>query len=267
MNPEPTASGKLPQTATEAHDCLNRGNQQFSEWVASECKQSDFESQTGLVAPDSVSQQSPFGIVVGCSDARFPLRAALGQRTNSLFEVRVAGNVLADECLGSIDYALHHLPSVKALVVLGHTHCGAVTAAVGAFQKPATINAHGLSVGLRAIVQRLLGPVIQSSAALGSVAAELAAGKATNQQLIETAIYVHAATAAHDLLAQVKQAGRTDVAVLHGVFDLQDYLIRAPRVTAEKNNALQAGLSPAPQATEELEQLALATASSIVGRA
>ena len=50
-------------------------------------------------------KQAPFAVVVGCSDARVPTEMIFGQGFNDLFVIRVAGNVLGDVCLGSIDFA------------------------------------------------------------------------------------------------------------------------------------------------------------------
>ncbi len=75
--------------------------------------------------------QTPFALVLGCSDARAPIERIFDQSLNDLFVIRVAGNVLGVECLGSIDYAVSQLgASLRLLVVLGHTTCGAVGAAV-----------------------------------------------------------------------------------------------------------------------------------------
>src|SRR5262249_41371742 len=82
-------------------------------------------------------RQTPFALMLGCSDARAPVEVIFDQGCNALFVVRVAGNVLGVECLGSIAYAVRHLRhSLHALVVLGHSGCGAVTAAVDAYLNP-----------------------------------------------------------------------------------------------------------------------------------
>src|SRR5262249_5108503 len=81
--------------------------------------------------------QSPFALVLGCSDARVPIESVFDQSFNDLFVVRIAGNVLGTECVGSFDYAVRHLGGgLKAVVVLGHTGCGAVTAAVDTYLNP-----------------------------------------------------------------------------------------------------------------------------------
>ena len=84
--------------------------------------------------------QTPFALVLGCSDARVPIELIFDQSPNDLFVIRVAGNVLGVECLGSIDYAVSHLgKSLKLVVVLGHSTCGAVTAAVDSYSRPKTM--------------------------------------------------------------------------------------------------------------------------------
>lgn len=75
-----------------------------------------------------VSEQHPKAIILSCSDSRVPPEIIFDQGLGDLFVVRVAGNVLNTENLGSIDYALEHL-HVKEIIVLGHSRCGAVTAA------------------------------------------------------------------------------------------------------------------------------------------
>ena len=88
-------------------------------------------------------KQSPFALILGCSDAREPAEILLGQGFDDLFTVRVAGNVLGDECVGSVIYALDKFApkgnssapgSLKLILVIGHRNCGAVHAAVEAHE-------------------------------------------------------------------------------------------------------------------------------------
>jgi carbonic anhydrase len=72
--------------------------------------------------------QHPFAIIVSCSDSRVPPEIVFDQGLGDLFVLRVAGNVINDESLGSIEYAVDHL-GVRLIVVLGHQRCGAVKAA------------------------------------------------------------------------------------------------------------------------------------------
>ena len=75
------------------------------------------------------SGQHPHAEILSCSDSRVPPEVVFDQGLGDLFIVRVAGNVVADVELGSLEYGAAHL-HVPLLVVLGHQHCGAVTAAV-----------------------------------------------------------------------------------------------------------------------------------------
>ena len=72
--------------------------------------------------------QHPFAVVVGCSDSRVPPELVFDEGLGDLFVIRVAGNVIDDHALGSIEYAVDHL-AVRLVVVLGHQRCGAVKAA------------------------------------------------------------------------------------------------------------------------------------------
>jgi carbonic anhydrase len=76
------------------------------------------------------SGQYPFATILGCSDSRVPPEVIFDQGIGDLFIVRVAGNVISPEVLGSLEYAALHLHT-KAFVVLGHEDCGAVKAALG----------------------------------------------------------------------------------------------------------------------------------------
>ncbi len=73
--------------------------------------------------------QNPFAIVLGCSDSRVPVEVVFDEIPGNVFVVRIAGNYLTDDGLGSIEYSVAVLKS-KLLLVLGHSSCGAVSAAV-----------------------------------------------------------------------------------------------------------------------------------------
>lgn len=73
--------------------------------------------------------QRPFAVILGCADSRVPPEVLFDQGIGDLFVVRVAGNVAGIDQIASIEYAVDHLAS-PLVVVLGHSHCGAVTAAV-----------------------------------------------------------------------------------------------------------------------------------------
>src|SRR5437762_13276363 len=110
--------------AYEALGRLREGNRRF---VADQSTSiSHHERRRSLV-----NGQEPFATVLGCSDSRVPTELVFDQGFGDLFVVRVAGNVIADDVVGSIAYAALHLRT-PLFVVLGHAGCGAVTAAVDA---------------------------------------------------------------------------------------------------------------------------------------
>ena len=74
--------------------------------------------------------QKPYAVIVSCSDSRVIPEAIFSSGIGDLFVIRVAGNVVDNFQLGSIEYAVEHL-GCRLVVVLGHTCCGAVSAALG----------------------------------------------------------------------------------------------------------------------------------------
>lgn len=73
--------------------------------------------------------QKPFAVVLGCADSRVPPELLFDQGLGDLFVIRVAGNIVDDAILGTIEYAVEHL-GTKLIIVLGHEKCGAISAAV-----------------------------------------------------------------------------------------------------------------------------------------
>ncbi|MDE7244150.1 MAG: carbonic anhydrase [Oscillospiraceae bacterium] len=73
--------------------------------------------------------QNPYAVIVTCSDSRVIPEAIFSAGIGDLFVIRIAGNVMDGHQLGSIEYAAEHL-GCSLVVVLGHTHCGAVDAAM-----------------------------------------------------------------------------------------------------------------------------------------
>ena len=84
--------------------------------------------------------QHPIAIVLGCSDSRVPPEVIFDHGLGDLFVIRVAGNVIDDVVLGSIEYAVGEF-GVSLVMVLGHERCGAVIAAVKHLKVPGHISA------------------------------------------------------------------------------------------------------------------------------
>lgn len=109
-------------TADAAQARLMDGNKRF---VAG---QSLHPNQTRQDRESVAKSQAPFAVILSCSDSRVPPELVFDAGLGSLFVIRVAGNVVDDVTLGSIEYAVEHL-GVPLVMVLGHERCGAVTAA------------------------------------------------------------------------------------------------------------------------------------------
>ena len=71
--------------------------------------------------------QNPYAVIVSCSDSRVTPTTVFNAGLGELFDIRLAGNVVDDDALGSIEYAVEHL-NTPLIVVMGHQSCGAVTA-------------------------------------------------------------------------------------------------------------------------------------------
>jgi carbonic anhydrase len=73
--------------------------------------------------------QTPFAVILGCSDSRVPAEIVFDQGLGDLFVIRVAGNIVAPSQIGSVEFAVSQFDT-RLVVVLGHTQCGAICATV-----------------------------------------------------------------------------------------------------------------------------------------
>jgi carbonic anhydrase len=87
------------------------------------------------------SGQAPFAVVIGCSDSRVPVETVFDQPPGNLFVARLAGNIVSDFCIASAEYAIEALQSML-VVVLGHSRCGAVRAAIDTIETGAEFPGH-----------------------------------------------------------------------------------------------------------------------------
>ena len=110
-------------TGKEALQRLLEGNRRY---VGSRQTHPDQEPDRRLALR---AGQHPFAVVLGCADSRVPPEVIFDQGLGDLFVIRVAGNVLDDMILGSMEYAEIHL-NTPLIMVLGHSNCGAVEATV-----------------------------------------------------------------------------------------------------------------------------------------
>ena len=104
-----------------AVEMLKEGNQRFLD-------KNELDRDLHLQVSQTSSGQFPYAVVLSCIDSRVPVELVLDQGVGDIFSARVAGNIINEDILGSIEYACGVAGS-KAILVLGHTKCGAVTAA------------------------------------------------------------------------------------------------------------------------------------------
>jgi carbonic anhydrase len=102
-------------------EILKEGNQRF---VASKMANRDLLDQVN----DTASGQYPFATILSCIDSRVSAELIFDQGVGDIFSARVAGNIVNEDLLGSIEFACK-LAGTKVLVILGHTACGAVKGA------------------------------------------------------------------------------------------------------------------------------------------
>jgi len=105
-------------------EMLKKGNENFTKLEKNHGDISSF-----VRTKTSRDGQTPYAVIVTCSDSRVPPEHVFSAGIGELFVIRTAGNVIGDFELGSIEYAVGHL-GVKVVIVLGHNHCGAVSAAM-----------------------------------------------------------------------------------------------------------------------------------------
>jgi carbonic anhydrase len=134
-------------SAAQALERLREGNRRF---VADE---PHTHTQT-LPSPgrraDLVAGQEPFAVILGCSDSRVPAELVFDQGFGDLFVIRVAGNIVAPSQIGSVEFAAARF-GTRLVVVMGHSHCGAVIATLEELQG----RGNHRSGNLRSIVNRV----------------------------------------------------------------------------------------------------------------
>jgi carbonic anhydrase len=137
--------------ANEALDRLRKGNERFVSGVRS---LDSLLSQAHR--PDLAQGQNPFAVVVGCSDSRVPVEIVFDQGLGDLFVIRVAGNIVAPSQIGSVEFAADRF-GTRLVIVLGHTGCGAIQAALEQLQE----STQSRSRNLQSIVNRIR-PAVES---------------------------------------------------------------------------------------------------------
>ena len=140
------AEGIPCATPQACWDLLAKGNQN---WVAGRLQH---PNSTVARREEVKDHQSPFAVILSCSDSRVPPEVVFDRGVGDLFVIRVAGNVLDKYAIGSIQYAVSIKKYVKLVVVLGHQRCGAVEAAVqkAKLPEPLATLVHALQPAVKA---------------------------------------------------------------------------------------------------------------------
>jgi carbonic anhydrase len=155
---------------------------------------------------DLAQSQSPFAIIVSCSDSRVPPEILFDQGVGDLFVIRSAGQVVTEVGLGSIEYAVEHL-GVNLIMVLGHERCGAVKATLAGGEAPGSIGS----------IVKIIKP---------------AADKAKEQggDILNNAIQLNVKMVAEKIAASpvIRHAlGEGKLKVVKGVYDLDEGMVKS----------------------------------------
>lgn len=182
---------------TKALDRLLEGNQRFVEG------RSQLHSMT-TYGVEVAAGQSPFAVVLGCSDSRVPVETIFDQEPGKIFVIRVAGNIVNDDGLGSIEYAVD-LFKAPLVLVLGHSGCGAVAAAIQQVERGTHFPGH---------IARLVSTIAPAAASTRHLpdAYDAAIAENVRRNVVEL-------TSRSPLLAEA--AGSGNVAIAGAVYDLK----------------------------------------------
>jgi carbonic anhydrase len=264
FDPAKAAYYQTPQTSEEACRLLVQGNGNFAEMTdarrtAKTRRVIPFDPRAfGWGVGNGLAPvQSPFAAVLGCADARVPTEMVFSKGCNELFVVRVAGNVLGQECLGSLRYAVSHFPStLKLVVVLAHAQCSAVSEAVNVYLEPRRYLDIATDYSIRSIVDQILVAVRVAAMSMEQLYGVGVIRKPEcRAALLEAAVALNAAWSAYCL----RQEFRTrcpDLGVVFGTYDLVSRRVGLPLSPPGELTEEEQGLFAPPEDVEQFRQLA-----------
>ena len=180
-----------PMSSDSAVQQLLDGNRRFA---ANQL--TSIEHDLSILKAHTVDKQEPFAAVLACADSRVPVELVFDQTIGHIFVTRVAGNIVTPEIIASLEYAVAVL-GIRALMVLGHTNCGAVKAAMKADDVPGQISS----------LYPPLRPAVSASG--GDVAKAIDANARMQAELLRTSSTV---------IRDAMKAGKLEVVA--GVYDL-----------------------------------------------
>ncbi len=155
----------------EAFQRLKEGNQRFLSGVSARDTLASQARRQQLV-----SGQKPFAVILACADSRIPPEVLFDQGLGDLFVVRIAGNIAASSQIGSLEYAVTQLRT-HLIVVMGHTGCGAIAAAVEQILDPSWQTSPHLQKVIDYIRPSLAGEIPEDLLQDGPALAEYATRK------------------------------------------------------------------------------------------
>lgn len=230
-----------PTDAASARTRLEQGNRAFVELTDGDEQPTRVIHLTpadlGIGVDGLPPPQRPYAALVSCADARVPAELLLNAHANELFVVRVAGGVLTEGAMGSLDFAVGNLTSMVLVASLGHTGCGAVSAAVSTYLDPTSYLAMAHSRPLLALVQNIYGAVRLADHTLHDVhGTTVASSPGYRTALNDLAVLAQAGVNAAALRTRIQQRSATDqpeVSVVYGVYDLASRYVGVPGPTAD----------------------------------
>jgi len=158
----------------------------------------EYPNQTRERRNELKNGQVPFAVVLGCSDSRVPPEIIFDQGLGDLFVVRVAGNVMDNMALGSIEYAVSHLKT-PLVVVLGHSQCGAVTE---------TLSSHGPAKGQMGRLAEAIQPAVAQ-------VTDQPGNKVSNTAKVNAKMVAHRLRTSKPILSEAVAAGELTVAAAY----------------------------------------------------
>ncbi|ADG68539.1 carbonic anhydrase [Planctopirus limnophila DSM 3776] len=260
----PVTPRQIPTTEAAVNHLLE-GNSRFIQFVRQMQKHTlDPSLKDPIVMPISpvamglplfegaVLTQAPFAVVLGCSDARVPTEQIFDQSFNDLFVLRIAGNVLGSECLGSLHYAVKALgESLKVVVVMGHSKCGAVTAAVDTYLSPEGYADIAYTFPLRTLVDQIQIAVRGAARTLEQYSPIFQHNPELHRSfLVAVTSYINSSITALELQRELKLRVKNPPQVKFGIYDFDSLRVQA--LPLESGAAPQ--LRDAPTSPEELSQ-------------
>src|SRR5215469_8562522 len=253
-----TPATPRPSDSISALDRLNDGNLAFARLLDESTKEHvertiSVDSRDLGLGDAILPKQRPFAVILGCSDARVPVELIFNEGPNDLFVIRIAGNGLGTEILGSLKYAVDNLRgSLKLIAVLGHSGCGALTTAVDVFLDPTNYLPLVTMHSLRRILDSLLVVVRASARKFRSVfGPEISDHPRYREALIEASIVNNAALGAYSIQQELGNGDPAKLQTVYGVYLLETRQVWAPRVSEIK----EIGLASAPREPAEFIKL------------